>query len=112
MIFPIFSVLRRSCSSLSYIDQPELSFENLQKVALLNKSPYSLKKSRTLQIYELAASGDPKTSAIEISKVENKIWEELNLGGKIYSIFVGPEDYQDNKRFTRIGIVLGLHRIQ
>ena len=110
MLFPVFSLLRRFATSFVYSRTPEFKLDRIETIMKIEKDKFLFHKGRTVKLVELFYEGTPENSGVEISKAENKIWEDLKLQGKIYSIFIGPEEYVNGKRYSRIGVVLGVHR--
>lgn len=109
-MYPIFSLLRRCAASMSYTSSENIKIQSLSLILLNTSEGFTLTKNKKINLYELQASGSPQSCAIELSKFETELFKSLKLSNKVYSLFVGPAEYNDNTLKIRIGLALGLHR--
>ena len=109
MVYSVLSVLRRSSTSIVFTSDPVVSIEKRSKTVRHFKEGFEWKNDVNVKLLELKKSGCPQTSAVGLCKFENNLFKKFQLSGKIYTIFLGPEEYTNGKRITRIGIAMGLH---
>lgn len=88
-----------------YVDDPELKFEKPQTVW----TGKDFKKSKSLVMLEFHKQGDPINTARDISAFETELYKKT-VKNRIYTLFVGPQEYSDGILRVRVGIALGIHR--
>ena len=110
MIFPILSLLRRSASCVVFVDKPTLSLESKSPVIVCGDKGFRWENQMSLQMHQFSYKGPPDIASVEICKKENDIFKQINAGAHVYTLFVGPEEYVDGVRKSRIGVVRGVHR--
>ena len=109
-MFPIISLLRRSATSIVYIDTSDISFPEKAQCVMYRDGAFIFEERETAEIMQLSSEASPQEASISLCKRENDIFSFVKTTNSPYTIFVGPEEYSDGKRYTRIGVALGIHR--
>ena len=88
-----------------YVESSDLGFENPQLVW----NGKEFKRSKTLKVFEFTKEGSPIQAAQAISAFETELYKKA-VKNRVYTLFVGPQEYVDNSLRVRVGLALGIHR--
>ena len=88
-----------------YVEDPEMGFENPQMMW----TGKDFKKSKSLIMLEFQKEGDPVSSAQSLSAFETELYKKA-VKNRIYTLFIGPQEYLNGILRVRVGIALGIHR--
>jgi hypothetical protein len=106
-MFPIISSLRRSAMKLIYTDSPEIDF--IGNHFAFDVGSKTWVQAKTVQMFEASVSSDrPQERAVKLCVFENELYEAAGLSDVKYSLLVGPEEEDGDRRCFRFMILKGI----